>query len=113
VDDDAIEPALEAERQPRIRMMEKDCAFKHELVDDEGRRVKADQHDKPNAERHREQDLAEVKPYRGAHIEIQIGVVDVVKTPKEADAMRRHVPPVVGPIHEQNSPNSRDRRGCV
>src|SRR6266513_770064 len=100
-DKDQIQNPLDADWQSPVGMM-KQC----------GRlecNKKDDQHDWPNSEQDRCQrektdgknHFAEVKSRGGAHIEIEIGVMHVMKSPKDRDHVHGPVPPPVGVVHQK------------
>src|SRR3954469_10117765 len=75
--------------------------FEHNLEHEiDQRRDPGQDHDQ-NPERDRKQNLAEMKSRRRSHIEVEIGMVDVMETPKEWQSMIRPVPPVIRPTHEE------------
>ena len=75
--------------------------FKHDLEHEINQRRNSHQHDEQQPKRQRQHNLAEMEPRRRGHIQIEIGVVNVMKPLEERDAVHRPMPPVVRPIHQQ------------
>ena len=88
-------------------MMKNAGRFEHDLEDQINQRRYPEENDHEQPEGKRERDLAEMKTCRCRYIEVEVGVVDVMKAPEERDAVHRVVPPVIRPIHQQKRHDSR------
>ena len=86
-DDDAVERAFDGERQTPVGMVKERCRFEDQFEDEIEERSDSENQDDDQAKWDRENDFSEVKARRGAHIEIEVGMVDVVKAPEKRDSM--------------------------
>ena len=59
----------------------------------------------------REKHLAEMKSRGRAHVEIEIGMMDVMESPEEGNHVIGPVPPPIGIIHEQKCGDASDPSG--
>ena len=100
-DDDQVQNPFDVNRQPPVGMM-KECRglrvmkneHQHHGCDAEDHHCERKKSDGKNH-------LAKVKSRRSAYIEIEIGVMHVMKPPEKRNHVVRPVPPPVGVIHQQ------------
>src|SRR5947207_6776075 len=90
-------------------MMEETGRFEHDFKDQVDQRGNSEKNNHEEPKRDRKKNLTEMKARGGAHIEVEIGVMDVVKTPEQGNAMSRIMPPVVGPIHQEECDDGSDK----
>ena len=100
-DDNQIQNALEPDRQPPVGVMKEcrsfECDKKHKehyRRDPEGRHCKREKADGKNY-------FAKVESCGGADVEVEIGVMHVMKSPEEREHVIGPMPPPVGVIHQQ------------
>jgi hypothetical protein len=99
--DDQVQDALEPDGQSPVRMMKKCCYFEAQEKNQQHDRRDPESHDGQREESNGKNHFAEMKSCRSAHIEVEVGVVHIVKPPKERDHMVGPMPPPICVIHEQ------------
>ena len=82
-------------------MMKKCCCFQAQEKNKQHERRDPESHDGQREESNGKNHFAEMKSRCRAHIEVEIGMVDVMEPPKERDHMVGPMPPPIGVIHEQ------------
>src|ERR1700732_3226668 len=82
-------------------MVKEGSGFEADEENEQCDRVDTEENDGEREERDREKHFAEMKSRGRADVEVEIGMMDVVKSPKERDHMVNPVPPPIGIIHEQ------------
>src|SRR2546423_4631462 len=92
-------------------MMENAGRFKNDFEDQINQWRNSQEHHYEKAERNRKKNLAEVEACRGGYVEVEIGMVNIVETPEQRDAMGRVMPPVIRPIHEEKRHDRRHDPG--
>src|ERR1051325_7824433 len=94
-------------------MMENCCCFKTDKEHEQHDRTDTEEHhgqcEKPGGQDH----FAEVKSGGRAHIHVEVGMMDVMKTPEERDHVHGPVPPPVCVIHQQKRGDNRCPMGKV
>src|SRR6266446_1908696 len=76
--------------------------------DDQHYRRDAKDRDRKGKKSNRENHFAEMKSRCGCHIEVEIGVVHVMKAPKDWDHVVGPMPPPIGVIHQQKRRDGSD-----
>ena len=107
-DNDQIQDAFEVNRQSPVGMMKESGGFERDEENKEHHRRDSEDRDSERKKSDREKHFAKMKARGRAYIEIQIGMVDIVKSPEEREHMIGPMPPPVGIIHEQNRGDERD-----
>jgi hypothetical protein len=82
-------------------MMKKGSRFESDEEDKQHDLVDAEDNNGERQKPDREKHFAEVEAGRRTDVEVEIGVVNVVKPPEERDHMIGVVPPPIGVVHEQ------------
>src|SRR5713101_7315811 len=99
--DDEIQNSLDLARQTPVGMMEErrglECDEEH---DQHYRRDAKERHGK-GKKSDRKNHFAEMKSRGGCHIEVEIGVVHVMKPPEDWDHVVGPMPPPIGVIHQE------------
>lgn len=110
-DNDAVQQMFDSQREPPVRMMKERGGFEGDEKDEEHDWGDAEEHDGQREKSHREEHLAEMKSCGGAYVHIEVGVMDVVKTPEERQHVIDPMPPPIGIVHEQKCRNGGDPMG--
>src|SRR5580704_214441 len=82
-------------------MMEEGCYFERDEKDHEHYGSNAEDHHCERKKADGKDHLAKVKPRGGAHIEIEVGMMHVMKAPEKRHHVIGPVPPPVGIVHQQ------------
>ena len=109
-DDDTVQNTFEPNWQPPVGMVKERGGFEGDEESDEHHRRDAEEHRGEREERDREKHFTEMKSGRGAHIQVEVGMVDVVKSPEERDHVVGPMPPPIGIIHKQKRGDGRGPR---
>lgn len=107
-DQQMIQDSLHPNRQTPIGMLEHIRCFEHDLENNQRPKINPEQRDYYDAEGHGENYLAEMEARSSANVHVEIGVVNIVKTPKHRNEMQTDVPPPVGVIHHQHAKRDRE-----
>src|SRR5438270_2994916 len=99
--DEQIQNSLQLNRQSPVGMMKKRCSLECNKEDDQHYRRDAKERDRKGKKSNRENHFAEMKSRCGCHIEVEIGVVHVMKAPEDWDHVVDPMPPPIGVIHQQ------------
>ncbi len=81
--------------------MKQSGGFERDEENKEHHRRDSEERDSERKKSGREKHFAKMKARRRAYIEIQIGMMDIVKSPEEREHMIGPMPPPVSVIHEQ------------
>src|SRR5438874_9896018 len=98
--DDQIQNSLQLNRQSPVGMMKERTGLKCDEKDDQHQRRDTKERHRKGKKSNRENHFTEMKSRRGCHIEIQIGVMHVMKPPEDWDHMIGPVPPPIGVIQK-------------
>src|SRR4029453_5992022 len=98
---DQIQNAFELDRQPPVGMMKQGLGFKDDKKNEEHYRSDAEDHHCKRKKSDGKNHLAEMEPRSRAHVEVEIGMMHVMKSPEERHHVIRPMPPPVSVIHEQ------------
>src|SRR5947208_11815361 len=91
--DDQIQNSFELDRQTPVGMMKERCTFEcHEKHDKHQWRDAKDHHRK-GKKSDRENHFAEMKSRCGRYIEVEVGVMHIMKPPEEVDHVVGPMPP--------------------
>src|SRR5260370_4967705 len=82
-------------------MMKEGGGLERDEENKEHHRRDSEERDSERKKSGREKHFAKMKARRRAYIEIQIGMMDIVKSPEEREHMIGPMPPPVSVIHEQ------------
>lgn len=107
--DETAEHALERKRESEIAVVKLSRGFEADLVDQCGHGTGSDDEYLKGSNAHAEKHFAKMKTKRGRHIQIEIAVVHIVKTPEERHLMIEPVPTVHGIIEQQKRADHPDR----
>src|SRR5438874_1834248 len=100
-DDYGIENAFEPDRQAPVGMMKQRRAFEGDKETQQRNWSDAKDEDSDREKSGRENHLAKVKTRRRAYVHVQVGVMNVVKSPEQRNHVVRPMPPPIGIIHKQ------------
>src|ERR1700756_3460937 len=92
-------------------MMKKDRSFECDEEDREHYGSDAEDHYRERKKTDRQNHFAKMESRGSAYVEIQIGVMHVVKSPEERDHVHGPVPPPVGVIHQEKRGDKNSPRG--
>src|SRR5947208_17070338 len=95
-----IDP-LETDGESPVRMMKKCRHFEAQEKNEQHDTRDSESHDGQRKESNGKNHFAEMKSRRRAHVEVEVGMVHIVKTPKQRDHMVGPMPPPICVIHEQ------------
>src|SRR4026207_1674208 len=98
---DQIQELLQVNRQTPVGMMKECCHLKCDEEPDQHYRGDAKNHHCKRKKSNRKNHLAKMESRSGAHIEIEIGMMNVVESPQERDHVIGPMPPPIGVIHQQ------------
>ena len=105
--DNQIQNALEPDWQPPVGMMKERCGLEGNEEHDQHYRGDAEEHHckrkKPDGKNH----LAEMESRGGAHVEVKIGVMHVMKSPEKREHVIGPVPPPIGVIQKRKCGDDR------
>ena len=90
-------------------MVKQNRGFEHEKEDDHGNWAHANKEDREQEKGDRKKHFTKMKPGSSAHIHVEIGVMDVMKPPKERDPVIGPMPPPVSVVHQDESGGGRAR----
>src|SRR5882724_8823893 len=98
-DEDQVQNSLDPNWQAPVGMMKKCRPLK---TDEEH-----DQHDRTDTEEQHGQrekaggkdHFAEMESCRGAHVEVEVGVMDIMKSPEKRHHVHGPMPPPIGVVH--------------
>ena len=96
-----IQNALEPDRQPPVGMMKECRSFECDKEHKEHYRGDAEDHYCDRKETDGKNHFAEMESRGGADVEIEIGVMHVMKSPEERHHVIGPMPPPIGVIHQQ------------
>src|SRR5437899_7572830 len=99
-DNDQIQDAFEVNRQSPVGMMKESGGFERDEENNEHHRRDSEERDSERKKSDREKHLTKMKTRGRAYIEIEIGMMDIVKSPEEREHMIGPMPPPVGIINE-------------
>src|SRR5207249_6126408 len=94
--DEQIQNSFQFDRQAPVGMMKERTGLKCDEEDDQHQRRDAKDHYCKRKKADRENHFAEMKSRGGCHVEVEIGVVHVMKSPEERHHVHRVMPPPVG-----------------
>src|SRR4029453_13082757 len=100
-DDNQIQNAFELDWQSPVGMMKEGCGLKCDEKTEEHYRSDAEDHHCKRKKSDGKNHLAEMEPRSRAHVEVEIGMMHVMKSPEERHHVIRPMPPPVSVIHEQ------------
>src|SRR6266566_2519373 len=98
---DQVKDPLKTDRKSPIRMMKEYCHFEAQKKNEQHDRRDPESHDCQRKESNGKNHFAEMKSRRRAHVEVEVRMVHIVKTPKQRDHMVGPMPPPICVIHEQ------------
>src|SRR5262249_7136679 len=96
------------DRQTPVGMMKEGLGFERDEEHDQHYRCDAKERYREGKKTDGQNHLAEMKSRCGCHIEVEIGVVHVMKSPEERHHVHGVVPPPIGVIHQQKRGDSTD-----
>src|SRR6266536_6523824 len=100
-DKDQVQNPLQLNRQPPVGMMKERCGLKRNEEHDQHFRADAEEDHCKRKKTDGKNHFAKMKSRGSAHIEIEIGVMHVMKTPEDRYHVIGPMPPPVGIIHQQ------------
>src|SRR5260370_31174588 len=92
-------------------MMKEGGGFERDEENKEHHRRDSEERDSERKKSGREKHFAKMKARRRAYIEIQIGMMDIVKSPEEREHMIGPMPPPVSVIYSRNVATTAIHRG--
>ena len=101
---------IDGPREGQVGVMEQGRRVQQHLERHDGCRRHAQQCDRGELDQHRQHDFAGVKPDPGAHVHLEIRMVDPVEAPQERDVMESCV---LGVDHEVEQHDSEQARSPV
>src|SRR5437773_7221224 len=99
-DKDQIQNPLDPNWQAPVRMMKEGCGFKRDEENDQHNWADSEEQHGQREESDGKNHFAEMKSRGGAHIEVEVGVMDVMKSPEERYHMHGPVPPPIRVVHQ-------------
>ena len=109
--DHEIQKSLQRDRQSPVGMVKECRRFERDEENNQKNRPNTEERHREEEEPRREKHFTEMKSRRGAHVQIEIGVMDVVKAPEERNHVVGPMPPPIGIIHEQKRADCRGPAG--
>src|SRR5262245_61849082 len=100
-DDNQVQKPLELDRQTPVGMMKEDRSFQCEKEDYQHYWSDAEDHHGQRKESNGKNHLTKVESRCSAYVQIEIGVMHVMKPPEEWNHMVRPMPPPIRIIHQQ------------
>lgn len=107
--DDPVEKSVDSVGKSNVRMMELGGSDHERFEQDPRERIHADEDDLCRPKWHGERQFSHVKPRSGAHVEVQVRVMDIVESPEKRQAVVPPVPEVKGVVHQQESCDNVER----
>jgi len=98
-DEDQVQNPLNMNWQAPVGMMKKCGCLKSGEEHDEHDRTDTEEHHDKREKAGRKDHFAEVKSRGRAHIEVQVRVMHIMKSPEERHHVHRPVPPPIGVVH--------------
>ena len=100
-DDNEIQNAFEPDREPPVGMMKECRRFEADEENQKHYRRDAEDHHCKRKKADGKNHLAEMESRGSAHVEVEIGVMHVMKSPEERHHVIGPMPPPVGVIHQK------------
>src|SRR6266849_11138716 len=94
-DDEQVQNPFELNRQSPVGMMKECCDLECDEEHDQHYRGDAEEHHYKRKKSDGKNHFAEVKSRGGAHVEVEIGVMHIMKSPEERDHVIGPMPPPV------------------
>src|ERR1041385_3970672 len=104
-DQEFVQDPLQPDWQPRVTMVEKGIRLKGQLISCKNLCGHADDQHLRYAKRRRHGYFSEMESKAGGNIQIRVGVMHVMKAPKEGNTMICDMPPKKAEIHQQEGEN--------
>src|ERR1043166_7549639 len=101
--DDEVQKSLQRDRQSPVGMVKECRRFERDEENNQKNWPDTEERHGEGEEPRREKHLTEMKPGRRAHVEVEIGMMNIVKTPEERQHVIGPVPPPIGRSEEHTS----------